>query len=82
MSPDELAYYRERALLERRSASASTDRRAADIHLELAGLYERRVEMEDLVAPTVRIVTIGHPVESGNDGLAGDRSLRADVPGA
>ena len=77
MSPDELAYYRERALIERQRASASTDRLAADIHLVLAGLYEGRVEMEDLLAPRVRIVNIGHPLESGNGGLTEDQPLVA-----
>lgn len=77
MSPDELAYYRERALIERQRASASTDRLAADIHLKLACLYEKRVEMEDLLAPTVRIVRIGHPADSCNGGLTEDRPLVA-----
>ena len=77
MSPDELAHYRERALIERRRAAASTDRLAADIHLQLARLYEKRVETEELLAPTVRVVVIGHPVESGDDGPAGGRPLIA-----
>lgn len=63
MSPDELAYYRERALFERRRASESTTKRAANIHLELACLYERIIELEEQHAPMLRIVEIGHPDE-------------------
>ena len=62
MSPDELAYYRERALIERRCASDATNTLAANIHVELACLYERLVELEELDAPTLRTVEIGYPV--------------------
>jgi len=63
MSPDELAYYRERALIERRRASDATTELAANIHVELAGFYERLVELEELDAPTLRTVQIGYPAE-------------------
>jgi hypothetical protein len=64
MHPDELAYYRERALIERQRASDSTiSTTAANIHLKLAGLYEMLVELEENDNPTLRIVEIGHPVE-------------------
>ena len=61
MSPDELAYYRERALIERQRASDATTALAADIHLELACLYETLVELEERDAPTLRTVEIGYP---------------------
>ena len=64
MGPDELAYYRERALIEKRRAAESTMRLAADIHLKLAGLYESVVEVEEQYDPTLRTVEIGHPLES------------------
>ena len=56
MSPDEREYFRKRALIERR-LSASATSIAAEIHLELACLYERLVELEeDNERPTLRIV--------------------------
>jgi hypothetical protein len=64
MSPDELAYYRERAFIERHRASESTIRLAAEIHLKMACIYERLVELEDHYAPTLRVVEIGYPVGS------------------
>jgi hypothetical protein len=75
MSPDELAYYRERAFIERQRASNSTVRPAADIHLELAALYERRVEIEDLLTRAPRIVNIGYPQESDEGGLLSGQPL-------
>jgi hypothetical protein len=67
MHPDELAYYRERALIEKRRASDSTiSSTAADIHLKLAGLYEMLVELEENDNPTLRIVEVGHPPEIGS----------------
>jgi hypothetical protein len=72
MHPDELAYYRERALIERQRASDSTiSSSAADIHLKLAGIYEMLVELEDKHNPTLRVVEVGHPVEIGNRQLDG-----------
>lgn len=46
MSPDEREYYRQRALIER-DLSATATSVAAEIHLELACLYEKLVELED-----------------------------------
>jgi hypothetical protein len=67
MHPDELAYYRERALMERQRASDPTiSNTAAEIHLKLAGLYEMLVELEENDNPTIRIVEVGHPAESGS----------------
>lgn len=70
MSPDERAYYRERALIERRRASDATHRLAAIIHVELASLYERLVELEELDAPTLRTVEIGYPADFDSTKLA------------
>jgi hypothetical protein len=66
MSPDDLAYYRERAFFERLRASESTVRPAADIHLQLACFYEKLVELEENHVPVLRVVRIGHP----HDGVA------------
>ena len=58
MSPEELLYYRERALIERaRAATASSV--AAEIHLELACLYERLVDLEEAPKAKLHIVTDG-----------------------
>ena len=70
MSPDELAYYRERALIERRCAADATNMVAAQIHIDLAESYERLVELEELVAPTARTVEIGFPAELDSAKLA------------
>lgn len=72
MHPDELAYYRERAFLERQRASDPTiGSIAGEIHLKLAGLYEMLVELEDNDSPTVRIVEVGHPGEIGSAQVPG-----------
>jgi len=63
MSPDELAHYRERALIERQRAAEATSAVAADIHLRLARRYETLVELEELDAPLSRIVEIGYPAD-------------------
>jgi hypothetical protein len=56
MSPNERKYYRERALIERDRASTATSV-AAPIHLELACLYEKLVELEDgHEVPILRVV--------------------------
>jgi hypothetical protein len=65
MHPDEVAYYRQRAFIERRRASESAVRLAADIHLKLACYYDKIIELEELRAPAVRVVAIGLPPESG-----------------
>ncbi|HLO20015.1 MAG TPA: hypothetical protein VK192_05925 [Sphingomicrobium sp.] len=59
MSPDQREYFRDRALIERgRAATASSV--AAVIHLELACLYEKLVELEqDEERPTLSIVATG-----------------------
>ena len=63
MSPDEVAYYRERALIERQRASDATNALAAGVHLELACLYESLIELEERDTPTLRVVEIGYPAE-------------------
>ena len=56
MSPIEREYFRERALIERGRAATATSV-AAEIHLDLACLYERLVELEeDHERPTLTIV--------------------------
>ena len=55
MSPQEREYYRERALAERIRAAEATAV-AAEIHLELACLYEKLVELEEGEKPTLTIV--------------------------
>lgn len=56
MSPTEREYFRERALIERGLASTASAA-AAGIHLELACLYEKLVELEDgHEAPALRVV--------------------------
>lgn len=74
MSPDELAYYRERAFFERLRASESTIRPAADIHLRLACFYEKLVELEEKQAPVLRVVQIGHPQDGVSDLTAGPQN--------
>ena len=56
MSPDELSYYRHRAVVERAHAAAATNPYAVEIHQKLACLYEKLIELED-EKPTLRIVT-------------------------
>ena len=56
MTPEEREYFRERALIERGRATTAT-KVAAAIHLELACLYEKLVELEDgRERPTLSIV--------------------------
>ena len=56
MSPQELRYYRKRAELERQRAVESTDSSIAEIHLQLASLYEKLVELQQMPKPTLSIV--------------------------
>ena len=56
MSSDDINYYRERARVERERASESSSEDIAEIHEELARLYEALVEHESL-RPTLHIVT-------------------------
>lgn len=54
MSPEELMYYRERALIEGQRAAESTNLHVIEIHEKLAALYDRLVEMK--ATPTLHIV--------------------------
>lgn len=55
MSPIERQYYRRRAL-EERVCAAQASSVAAEIHLELACLYEKLVGLEDEEMPRLTIV--------------------------
>ena len=55
MSPEELTYYRKRALIERERAIEATGG-MVDIHLELACLYDKLVELEKRPRPNLHIV--------------------------
>lgn len=57
MSPDELAYYRQRAQVERTHAANATNPNAKEIHVKLACLYEKLIELEDVERPKLSIVT-------------------------
>lgn len=57
MSPQEREYYRDRAASERaRAADASSV--VAEIHHELAYLYEKLVELDEAPRPILRIVDV------------------------
>lgn len=56
MSSDDLAYFRQRAAVERERAKASGSADIAEIHEELARLYDALIEHESL-RPTLHIVT-------------------------
>lgn len=56
MSLQDREYYRERAQAERMRAAIATSV-AAEIHLELANLYEKLIELEESGRPTLTIVT-------------------------
>ena len=62
MSSDDLSYYRQRAAAERAAARASSNADIAEIHEELARLYDALVEHEQLrptgegFRPTLSIV--------------------------
>ena len=56
MSPQEREYYRRRAA-EERVCAAKASAVAAEIHLELAFLYEKLVKLEEAEAPTLTLVT-------------------------
>lgn len=57
MSPDELAYYWQRAHVERKHAADAANPIAQEIHEELACLYEQLVELERVERPTLTIIT-------------------------
>jgi hypothetical protein len=58
MSPTDIGYYRHRAEAERAAAKTSSRPEIAEIHLELAGLYDKLVELEKAPQPTLRLVDI------------------------
>ena len=47
MPPIDVEYYRERAAAERARAKAAAQPKIANIHLELASLYEQLVDLQD-----------------------------------
>ena len=55
MSPQEREYYRDRAASERARAAVASSV-AAEIHVELACLYERLVELDEQPRPILHIV--------------------------
>ena len=57
MSSEEREYYRGRAATERACAARASSR-AAEIHLELACLYEKLVELEEVHRPRLCIVDV------------------------
>lgn len=56
MSPTDVDYYRARAIEEREHALAADHKNVAEIHLELARLYDALVN-EPSLRPTLRIAT-------------------------
>lgn len=56
MSSEDINYYRERAQVERQRARESSNADIAEIHEELARLYDALVEHESL-RPTLHIAT-------------------------
>lgn len=58
MHPEELLYYRERALIERQRAAESTNPHAGEIHRKLADLYESLIDLEQKPQP-IRSVASG-----------------------
>jgi hypothetical protein len=56
MAPKDIDYYRARAIEERERASVADRQDVAEIHLELARLYDALVK-EPALRPTLRIVT-------------------------
>ena len=57
MSPDEREYYRNRAQTERLSSARASNPRVAEIHDDLATLYETLVELEEEHPPAqLRVV--------------------------
>ena len=55
MSPDEVRYYGERAEAERPRAAGAASQLAAEIHLEMASLYEKLVKLEQTPSHTLHI---------------------------
>lgn len=61
MSPNDIAYYRQRAADERALAKAAPLPAIADIHLELACMYENIVELDQSPQARVHLVEVLHP---------------------
>ena len=59
MSQSDIEYYRQRAKAERETAKQSNRADVAEIHEELARLYDALIEHEQL-RPTMRIVSLDH----------------------
>jgi hypothetical protein len=57
MSPRELSYYRESANEERWRANSSACPEIAEIHVEVACLYEKLIQLEEPARPTLNVVT-------------------------
>lgn len=62
MSSEDLSYYRQRAITERVNAKRAERQEIAEIHEELARLYDALVEHECL-RPTLSTATPNHPRE-------------------
>ena len=58
MSPTEIQYYRQRAIAERAQARSATPSQAALIHLELACMYEKIVELDQLPEIPLHLVEV------------------------
>jgi len=56
MSPDDLRYYRERAEAERQRAAATANPKVAQLHLELASIYEKLLKLEQTPRPVLHVV--------------------------
>ena len=73
MVPDELTYYRERAIVERHRALTATDPRAAELHAELASLYETLVESNQHPKPKL------HAMAAATAPVKGERNAAAEA---
>ena len=62
MCPDESAYYRERAQIERQRAAESENPHVIEIHAKLAALYEKLIELEEQHQSTFRLVEVMNPI--------------------
>jgi hypothetical protein len=69
VSNDELEYYRQRAVIERQCAAASSNAHAKHIHEQLADLYEKLVEVEVMSRPKLHIAG-GNGSEWGNQSVS------------
>jgi hypothetical protein len=55
MSPDDISYYRQRAVTQRAMAQLAERQGVREIHEELARLYDALVEQEDLRNEPIRL---------------------------